>query len=377
MNKKNLKRVIFCALVIVLGGFGGILADKYFFPYFSSTKWFSKYKFLKKTTENVTIINKTEQITVKEDFSVSKVSNQIISSVVNIVSYPNTGKINTIKNGTGIIVSSDGLIMAYAKTIDLENSTYKIFLDKDNIYDAKLIGIDNFSNLAFLKIEATNLSSISFNGPDDSSSGKKIIAIGNSDRIYSIRYSSSILGNFDPYFNLSGKTLSSSEKLEGTYISDFISRKNLLGSPVVDYAGQVIGVIGSIEKEGEESFFEIPSKQIRLIIERALKNELDQAPILGIYYRSLSKIDSLTESKLRDKGAMIYSASEQVGLAILDNSSAKKANLKLNDIIIAVNNQEINAQNSLSNILYTFKKGDEITLKVIRKEEELEIKVQL
>lgn len=363
----------------MLGGFGGILADKYFFPYLSTTKWFSNYEFLKKTTENVTIINKTEQITVKEDDSINKISNQIISTVVNIVSYPDNDKlrnITSIKNGTGIIVSSDGLIMTYAKAIDLENTTYKILLDENNFYDAKLIGVDTFSNLAFLKIEANNLPSISFNGSDDSTSGKKIVAIGNSGKTYSIRYSASILGNFDPYFNLSGQTLSSSEKLEGVYISDFVSGESLLGSPVVDYAGQAIGVIGSIEKDGKDAFFEIPAKQIRLVIERALKNEFNQIPELGIYYRSLSRTDALANG-LRDKGAIIYSASGQVGLAILANSPAQKANLKLNDIIISVNDQEINIENTLSNIIYSFKKGDEITLKVLRGEDEIEIKVQL
>ena len=380
MTKKNLKKAIFCILVILLGGVGGVLADKYIFPYLSSSKLFSKYEFLKKTAENVTIINKTEQITIKEDDSVSKVSNQVVSAVVNIISYSDNTQsksLVSIKNGTGTIVSSDGLIMTYAKAINLENSAYKVFLDENNSYDAKLIGIDNFSNLAFLKIEASNLPSISFNDSNNSNPGKKVVAVGNSGRTYGIRYSSSILGNYDPYFNLSGKTLSSSEKLEGVYTTDFTSSANLLGGPAVDYAGQVIGIIGSVDKNGEEFFFEIPSKDIKMVVERAIKNELDQAPTLGIYYRSLSKIDALTEDGLRDKGAMIYSASGQSGLAILDNSSAQKANLKLNDIIIAINDQEINAQNNLSGVIYNFKKGDEIILKVLRDEKELEIKVQL
>lgn len=380
MAKRNLKKVIFCIFVILLGGVGGVLADKYIFPYLSSSKLFSKYDFLKRSTENVTIINKTEQITVKEDTSISKISNQIVSTVVNIVSYSETtpvGSLASIKNGTGTIVSSDGLIMTYAKAINLEDSNYKIFLDENNSYDATLLGVDTFSNLAFLKIEASNLPSISFSNSDDLKSGRKVVAVGNSDKTYGIRYSSSILGSFNPYLNLSGKTLSSSEKLEGVYTNDFISGSSLLGGPVVDYNGEVIGIIGSVEKNGVDIFFEIPSKQIRMVIERALKNEIDQSPALGIYYRSLSKTDALTGENLRDRGAMIYSASGQSGLAILANSPAQKAKLKLNDIIIAINNQEIDAQNSLSNILYGFKKGDEVTLKVIRNDEALEIKVRL
>ena len=380
MKKKNLKKILFVILVIFLGGLGGIVADKYLFPYLSSSKLFSKYPFLKSSLENVTIINKTEQVTIKEDATISQVSNQIVSTVVNIVSIPSVRKnvpVAEIKNGTGVVVTSDGLIMTYSGAINAENSTYKVLINENNSYDAKLIGVDSFSNLAFLKIDANNLPSISFGNSADARSGEKVVALGNSDKIYGIQYSSAILGNFDPYFNLSGQTLSSSEKLEGVYKTDFLSSPSLLGGPVVDYMGQVVGIIGSIQKNNMQTFFEIPANQIKLVIDRAIKNELTQNPILGISYKPLSSTDALISENSADKGALIYSASNQTGLAILTNSPAQKAGLQLNDIITAINDQEINVQNSLSNVLYEFKKGDEIILKILRAGEEVEIKVQL
>jgi len=380
MAKKSLIKIVFSLMVIILGGVGGVLADRYFFPYLSSTQWFSKYEFLKKTTEDVTIINKTEQITIKEDASISKVSGQIISSVVNVVSYPQEGlktKKIEIKNGTGTIVTSDGLIMTHREAIVKDNARYKVFLNANDSYDAKLVGVDSFSNLAFLKIEAGNLSTLPLDNSDDSEPGIKVIAVGNSDKNFGLRYSASILGNFDPFFNLSGKTISSSEKMDGVFTSDFLSAKNLLGGPLVDYSGKVIGIVASVEKNGQEIFFEIPSNKIKLIINRAIRNELNQAPFLGIYYKPLSKMNALSEKNLPEKGALIYSASEQSGLAILAGSPAQKADLRLGDIIISLNGQEINAQNSLANLLYNFKKGDEITLKVLRAGQDLEVKVQL
>ena len=380
MTKKNLKILTFCIAVIILGGIGGVIVDKYLFPYLSSTSIFSKYDFLKKSTENVTVINKTEQITIKEDTSIGKISNQVVSAVVNIVSYAEAKKNSTspnIKNGTGVVVTSDGLIMTYLGAINLENSKYKVLLGGTNSYDAELIGIDSFSNLVFLKINANNLPSISFGNSDDSNPGEKVIAVGNSGKTYGVRYSSAILGTYDPYFNLSGKTLSSSEKLEGVYKTDFLSGKELLGGPVVDYTGQVIGVIGSVEKNNAETFFEIPANQIKKVIDRAIKKELEQNPILGIYYRPLSTTDSIATQNSRDKGALIYSDSGQIGLAIIANSPAQKAGLLLNDVIVSINDQEIDAKNNLADMLYNFKKGDEITLKVMRSDQEIEIKVQL
>jgi len=367
-------------MVIILGGIGGVLTDRYFFPYLSATKLFSKYEFLKKTAENVTIINKTEQITIKEDSSIGKVSSQIISSVVNIVSYAQEGKsgkkIET-KNGTGTIITSDGLIMTYAKSIEVEDARYKVFLNPNDSLDAKLIGVDSFSNLAFLKVEANNLPTLPLINSNDYQSGIRVIAIGNSDKVYNIRYAASILGNFDPFFNLSEKNISSSEKMEGVFLTDFSSAENLLGGPVIDYSGQIISIIGIIEKNDQKVFFEIPSNHIRPVVDRAIKNELAQSPNLGIYYRPLSKTDALVEKNLPEKGALVSPVSGQFGLAISINSPAQKADLRLNDIILAINNQEINTQNSLSNLLYKFKKGDGINLKVLRAEKEMEIKVQL
>jgi len=380
MIKKNLKKAFFCLIVIFLGGFGGILTDRYFFPYLSSKKWFSNYAFLKRTTENVTFITRTEQVTIKEDSSIGKVSGEIVSSVVNIASYSQekkSGKEIDIKNGTGTIITSDGLIMTYRDAIEPENALYKVFLNANVYYEAKLVSIDSFSNLAFLKIEANNLPTLPLANSDDFQSGIKVIAIGNSTKNFSTHYSASILGNFDPFFSLSEKNISSSEKLEGVFVTDFLSAENLLGGPIVDYSGQVIGIIGVIEKNDKKIFFEIPSNRVKLIIEKMLRNELEKNPFLGIYYRSLSKTDAVMKGDLPEKGALISSPSNQPSLAISNNSPAQKANLRLGDIILSLNGQEINAKNSLSNLLYKFKKGDEITLKILRADKEIEIKVQL
>jgi serine protease Do len=78
-----------------------------------------------------------------------------------------------------------------------------------------------------------------------------------------------------------------------------------------------------------------------------------------------------------EKGALIFSASGQQGLAIIANSSAAKAGLKINDIITSVSGQEISANNTLPDILYKYKKGDAVELTVLRDGQEMKIKVEL
>ena len=378
-----MKKIFFGLTIILLGGLGGIIAEHYLFPYLSENAFFSKYEFIKKASRNVTVINKTEQVVIKEEFSIEKIINQVSSSIVNIISYtedPTGKKINfssVIKNGTGTIVTSDGIIMTYASAILNKNVRYKVILFDGNVKDAEFLGIDAYSQLAFLKIEANNLPTISFANSTDAKIGEKIVAIGNNALNYSNRYSSQILGSFDANASLFGSNISSSEKLEGFFKTNLPPDDAYVGGPIVDYLGQVVGIIGIIENGSTKDFFQIPSNKVKNVLERAIRKDLESAPYLGIYFLPLTKTYLALNKVSRVNGALIYSASGQQGLAIIANSPAQKAGLKIGDLIIAFNGQEINQEKTLPDLLYQYKKGDLIELTVIRNNQELKIKVQL
>ena len=65
-----MKKIFFSLLIVLLGGLGGILAEHFLFPYLTTTALFSRYEFLRKASQNVTVINKTEQVVIKEEFSI-------------------------------------------------------------------------------------------------------------------------------------------------------------------------------------------------------------------------------------------------------------------------------------------------------------------
>jgi len=221
------------------------------------------------------------------------------------------------------------------------------------------------------------LPTVSFGNSDDTVPGEKVLAIGNSLGSFGYLYQAGLLRSFNAAYNLAGKTVSSSEKLEGVFDTDFNLQAALVGGPIVDYSGKVIGMVGFLNRNNSTEYFQIPSNKIKNVIDRAIKKELDQDPGLGIYYLPVNKTLSLANNLASDKGALVYSPSGQQGLAIIAGSPAQKAGLALNDIIISVNDQEINSENSLADILYEYKKGDQIELKVLRNGQELKIPVQL
>lgn len=380
--KRSIKILSIVLFIFIVGMIGAAIFQSYILPKASVSPIFSKFGLFKKASENVTIINKTEQLTVQENDSVNKIASQASATVVNIISISDKEKsplnpFQGIRNGTGVIMASDGLIATYRTALIETGAKYKVLLFNGSFFDATLVGIDEFTNLAFLKIETSNLSVVPFTNSNDLFPGKRLIAIGNSFEDYQNRYSSGLLSNIDKTFNIGGKTLSESEKLEGVFETDFLDQEAYVGGPVIDYNGELVGIIGSLMIDNQEKFFQIPSNVVKNAMEIALKNELGKRPYLGIYYLPISKAYAVANNLTREKGALIYSPSGKQGLAIIAGSPAEKAGLKINDIITSLNDKEVNLDNPLSDLLSQHKKGDMVEFGILRDGQEMKVKANL
>lgn len=384
-NAKRLAKIVFVFFVIfIVGGIGGVYFDQHVLPFIRTNKYFSRINFLKRSAENVTVINKTEQVTIKEDDSINEIASQASNAVVNIVSLASQKDALTKvvkesdRSGTGVIVSSDGMIATYRSAIIEEDATYQVLLLNGSSYEAKLLGIDEFTNLAFLKIDVQNLTAISFANSADVRPGKKVVAIGNASGEYQNRYAAGLLSNFNKTFNLSGKAISTSEKLEGVFETDFNNQNDYVGGPVIGYSGDLIGIIGMLTIDGQNKYFQIPSNVVNISLNKVLQDGFAaKRPFLGAYYVSITKEYSIAHNLSHDRGALVFSPSGKQGLAIIAGSPAEKAGLKLNDVVLKVDGQEVNLNNPLSNLLNQNKKGDSIELTVERDGNEIKLSVEL
>ncbi len=380
----KMRKIFFILVIVLVSALSGIIANQYVFPYLATIKFFSKYSFFKKTTNDVTVINKTEQVYVKDDTSVGKIAAPVISSVVNIISTETVaekkGQAVTLpisKNGTGVIATSDGLVMTYLNAILPQNANYKVITNDNNIYDATLLDIDSYSNLAFLKINASNLSAVSFGNSDDAVIGERVIAIGNTSGIYDSFFATGILNRFNYEYNLSDKTIASSEKMEGVFEADLTRKADFVGGPLIDYSGQMIGLTGENDRDGKIFFFQIPSNKIKNVLAKEINKTIANNSTLGIYYLPITKTYALLNNLAVQNGAVVYSPSTQQGLAIIANSPAADAGLKLGDIITAVSGDKITDSQTLPDLLYKHNKGEKIELTILRNSQETKINVQL
>ncbi|TAK95190.1 PDZ domain-containing protein [Patescibacteria group bacterium] len=368
-----LGKIIF---VFVFGSGGALFANYYLMPKLSTYPALENLGIFKKFKENVTVITRTEQVTVKEDTSVAKVASQASASSVTIISVPSGSvKTDAARLSPGVIVTNDGLIVTYRNALLESGATYSVITNTGATYSAALRAVDDFSNLAFLKIEASNLTAVSFANSDDFSAGRKLIAVGIVPGDFQNRYAAGILSATSKAFNISSEAVASSGKLESIFEVDFGNNADFVGGPAIDYNGDVVGIIGSVRLDNRDKYFAIPANVVRRTIELTIADQLKNRASLGVSYVSITKPYALAHALSRDKGALVFSPSGKQGLAVMANSSAEKAGIKVNDIILTVDGQEINLDNPLSNVVHQHAVGESVDLSILRDGKEQTVRV--
>lgn len=389
-KKKNLKLIrfiFFIVLVFVVSGMSVVLWDKYLFPQLRSHKWLGKLAFIKMGTEDVVVINKTEQVQMNEDQNILHFVDKANSSVAEIISKKKIGKELAVpdkirqKIGSGFFMTADGLVVTFKEAILTENADYKILAADGKSFDARLLVTDSFSNIALLKInDGSNLPIAEFVAPQDIKIGSKVIVIGKSGFDTEPSYRMGILSEKAKSFSIGG-ALASSEKLQGVFLLDASLERSdsekFVGGPVVDYNGNVLGLLGMKKEDQENKYFVIPADLVQSVSDQFIqKGSLERASF-GVYYNLLSRENSLSSDNKFEKGALIFSPSLQQGLAVLSGSSAEKAGLRIMDIILSVNGEEVSPNQNLAYLISKYKRGEEITLKILRDGKEMEFKAVL
>ncbi|MFC1622937.1 S1C family serine protease [Patescibacteria group bacterium] len=378
MMKKVSKFIVVVLIVFLVGGIGGVFFDRYVFPSMSSSSLFANFDFFKKANENVTIINKTEQIVVRDDKPINEIASGAASSVVTVLSVQDKSVYSSVinsKRGSGVVITSDGVVMTYGDLVFEGDAKYYVYSRDGQEHEASVIGVDSYSNLVFLKVDDLGLPAISFANPDDLVVGQKLIAIGSFAYAHQNIFTVGHFEGVNRVSNLSGKTLSYSDRLEGLLETDIVDLSEYIGGPVVNYSGELVGVTGVNEFDEDRYYFQIPADVIKKSINLLIDGELNQRASLGVYYVPLTKINAKVIGVELESGAYVYSASGKQGLAVVYNMPGQKAGIKIGDVIVSVGGSEVNVENPLPEHLSGYKSGDKVEMIVNRKGEEMSLEV--
>ena len=260
--------------------------------------------------------------------------------------------------GSGFIISPDGYIVtnahvitAGAKGAKVESITVTLFNRKE--YVAKVIGSDTASDLAVLKVDATNLPYVKFGDSGKARVGDWVIAIG------------------EP-FGLGGTVtagiISALNRVTGQggaydrFIqTDAAINKGNSGGPMFDLNGNVIGINSQIYSPSEGSVgigFAIPAASAKPIIDTMIKGGKVQRGYLGIGRQPVDEDIASTLGLPKDKGEIVN--------RVEPGSPGEKAGLKQGDVIVAVNGQEVNPEQTLPYLVANVPPGGTAKMNIIR-----------
>lgn len=280
-----------------------------------------------------------------------------------------------IGGGTGVIVSSDGMIITNKHVVSDDKAEYTIFTNDGKKYPAKVLAKDPVQDLAVIKIEeADSFPFASLGDSDKLQLGQTVITIGNALGEYRNTVSVGVISGL-------GRTITASsgdiiETLEDIIQTDAPINQGNSGGPLLNLKGEVIGINTATVLDAQSIGFSIPINKAKRDIEQVKTSGKIVYPFLGIRYLMIN--DKIKEQKKLsvDYGALVERG-EDGQPAISSDSAAEKAGLKEKDIILEINGQKITTENSLSKMIVKYNPGDKITLKILRGDEEKTIEVVL
>ena len=307
---------------------------------------------------------------------VSKVSDSVVSITTEVRTKNWYGAESTAQAaGTGFIISEDGYIMTNKHVVE-DAKTVNVTLNNGKYYkNVKIVGVDPLNDSAILKVEnPEDFKAIKLGDSKTINVGQEVIVIGNALGEYSNSVTSGIVSGTGRELVASDQSGSSYEKLTDMIQTDAAINGGNSGGPIVNAAGEVIGIATAYASSSQTVGFAIPIANVKVIIKNVLENGKFARAVLGVQYVPITA-DIASENDLKYNYGAYLNADK--GSAILSGSAGDKAGLKDGDIILEVNGIKIGRAGSLSTLIGEYKVDEEITLKVARGDKEIDVKVTL
>lgn len=314
-----------------------------------------------------------------QEGSISSIASKVSPSVVSITT-ENTkqswyGTTTSAAAGTGFIISADGYILTNRHVVEKSRSISVVLDNGDTYQDVSLIGSDPLNDVAILKIkDVSNLNPVQLGNSKTINVGQQVIAIGNALGQYQNSVTEGIISGIGRSLIASDGTGSSQESLNDMIQTDASINQGNSGGPLVNAAGEVIGINTAVSANGNGLGFAIPISSVKGIVNTVLKTGEFKRPYLGVYYVNLTPTLAKTNNLSVNSGAYVYRKDSS---AIIKGSSADKAGVKDGDIITGVNGIQIGMNGSLASLLGEYSVGDTIKLNIKRGNSDIEITVTL
>lgn len=288
---------------------------------------------------------------------------------------PPSGK-QTIGGGTGFIIREDGLILTNKHVVLDEDATYTVLTSDGKKYEATVLARDPLKDIGVLKIEASGLPVLKLGDSELLNIGQTVIAIGNALAEFQNTVTKGVISGLKRHL-VAGDVRGSSEVIEQAIQTDAAINPGNSGGPLLNLAGEVVGINTAIYQNGQSVGFAIPINEAKNVVTSIDKYGKIVRPFLGVRYVMLNESIAKANNLDVTSGALIVRGDNRTDLAVMPGSPADKAGIQENDIILEISGEVLNENRSLASALSQYMPGDDITLKIWHKGDIKEVKTTL
>ena len=271
-------------------------------------------------------------------------------------------------SGSGIIISQDGYIVTNNHVVE-NASKVTVGLSDKRQFDATIVGTDPLTDLAVVKIDASNLPVAFLGNSENLKVGQWVMAIGNP-----LSLSSTVTAGIVSAIGRGQLGLiRDSYGVENFIQTDAAINPGNSGGALVDLSGAVIGINSAIASGGGGTYigygFAIPINLAKAVSQDLIAHGKVSRGYIGI---NIGEVDDALAKSLgmdKPKGIIIQ--------GIVEDGAASKSDLRAGDIILDIDGREVNKPNELQSYVAALTAGTTVKLKIYRNGETLERKVTL
>ena len=284
-----------------------------------------------------------------------------------------------VGGGSGFIVSNDGMIVTNNHVVADTQARYSVVLNDGTSYAVDVLARDSELDIAIVKINEPLQDPLPFITFGDSTTlklGQTVVAIGNALAEFQNSVSVGVISGLARSITASDIATGRSEQLDQIIQTDAAINPGNSGGPLLNLAGEVIGVNVAISQGADNIGFALPAQVVKQAVDSVRQYGEIVRPYIGVRYAMLTPRAATLNNLPVSHGALVVAGERPEEVAVVPNSPAQKAGIVENDIIIKVDG-EVLKDVDLVSVLRTKAVGQEVSLTVLRNNEEIVVPVVL
>lgn len=271
-------------------------------------------------------------------------------------------------SGSGIIISDDGYILTNNHVVE-KASKVTVGLSDKRTFTAKVVGTDPLTDLAVIKIDASNLTTAYLGDSENLKVGQWVMAIGNPLSLSSTVTAGIVSAIGRGQLGLIHDTYG----VENFIQTDAVINPGNSGGAMVDLSGAVVGINSAIAMQGTGTYigygFAIPINLAKSVAKDIIAYGKVNRGYIGV---SINEVDdAIAKSVGLDKPRGIIIGN------VIEGGAASESDLKSGDIILSIDGKEVNQPNALQGYIASKSAGTTVNLKIFRDGKEIERKITL